>query len=104
MVAYYYELEWSKSAEDGLRELGETLAKKVRHKVKETLSKNVESPYPLSNKNIKALKGTLKGFRYRCYGKYRIVYEMFKEKLLIRVLEVDNRSDIYPISKRKYGN
>jgi addiction module RelE/StbE family toxin len=42
------------------------------------------------------LKGKLAGFyKLRVYGKYRIIYDIQRDKELIVVVRVGNRSDIY---------
>lgn len=103
---YYYNLEWSKSAEKSLAKLDKTTVAEIRHKIKNNLTKNEKDPYPSpTNKNVKALKGdAFKGmYRYR-FGKYRAIYKILQQKLSITVLEVGSRGGLYDILERKYGN
>ncbi|KLL03503.1 MAG: pirin [Mycoplasmataceae bacterium RV_VA103A] len=97
-----YEVEWTDNALKSLSKLDKPTERKIRWKVENEL---VKDPYPSpTNKNVKALQGELKGlYRYRCHGKYRVAYKILRQKLLITVLEVVKRSDVYPILERKYG-
>ncbi len=45
--------------------------------------------------NIKALKGELKGLYRLRAGDYRVLYQVKDDALLILVLEIGNRKDIY---------
>ena len=62
--------------------------KKIIYKVENYLA---EDPHGRG----KPLKGNLKGqHRYR-FSKYRVIYKIFQTKVVIEILEVDNRSNIY---------
>jgi mRNA interferase RelE/StbE len=101
---HYYNLAWSKSAEKSLEKLGKK-ASDVRHKIKSNLTKNQKDPYPSpTNKNVKALQGkSFKGmYRYR-FGKYRAMYTIRQQELLITVLEVGPRGEFYNMLERKCG-
>lgn len=43
---------------------------------------------------VKKLRGKGNEWRIRV-GKYRIVYEIYDEKLVIRVIEIDHRKNVY---------
>jgi len=50
---------------------------------------------PFFGTNIKKLKGEFEGlYRYRV-GKYRIFYKIENDKILVIVLDIDDRKDAY---------
>ena len=87
-----YKVEWKDEALENLAEIGST-GKKTKDRVETHLVKN---PTGLG----KPLKGSFKElWRYRCYGKYRVIYQILKTKLIITVVEAGLRKDVY----RKIG-
>ncbi|MEI6706939.1 MAG: type II toxin-antitoxin system RelE/ParE family toxin [Methylococcales bacterium] len=57
-----------------------------------TVDRLAINPYPA---NTKKLKGSAKAcFRVRT-GNYRIIYEVHNQELIIEVIEVGHRKDIY---------
>ena len=56
----------------------------------------IRSPFPHENPTaITALRGKKKGlYRYRI-GRFRFVYRVDRDNRLIRIVEIDNRGDIY---------
>lgn len=87
-----YKIEWKDEALESLAEIG-LVGKKIKSRVENHLVKN---PAGLG----KPLKGSFKGlWRYRCYDKYRVIYQILQSKLLIMVVEAGLRKDIY----RKLG-
>ena len=84
-----YKLEISKAAKADLAKLDKPILQAVQQRLK-TLAENAEQVRHL------ALKGDLAGlYKLRVYGKYRIIYRLQREKQLIVVVRVGNRSDIY---------
>lgn len=50
---------------------------------------------PFFGSNIKKLKGKFEGiYRYRV-GKYRLFYRIDNDKILVIMLDIDNRKDAY---------
>ncbi len=82
-----YKIEWKKSAINELKSLPKQVIKRVIKKVKE-LEKN---PTP---KGVKKLLGCERFYRLRV-GKYRIVYEIKKGKLIIFIIKVGHRKNVY---------
>jgi len=73
---------------ESLAEIGLT-GKKIKIRVERHL---VNNPKEFG----KPLKGKLKGlWSYRCYDKYRVIYQLFQAELLILVVEVGHRREIY---------
>ena len=88
-----YSIRWHDEAIEDLKGIDRKTQKKIIARVTEYLSKD-----PLSLG--KALKGIFKGFyRYR-YGSYRIIYAIDRGSVMILILRISDRKDVYedPIS------
>ena len=84
-----YKLEFTQQAETVLRRVAE-----LDRKLYERFS-NVLDALEADPQQGKPLKGQLRGF-YSCrVGSYRIVYQIFRLKLLIVVIDIGHRRDIY---------
>lgn len=85
-----YELHFLSSAKKEFAKL-DLVAQKI---IKEKLLILVEDPNTLKN-NIKALKGEYKGkFRLRI-GEYRVVFQVKDKELIIIVVRVGHRKEVY---------
>ncbi len=85
-----YKISFSETALKQLRNLDTTSRKRVLTYVNEVLSK-IENPRILG----KALTGELKGlWRYRI-GNFRIVCQIQDNKLLILILKIAHRKEVY---------
>lgn len=83
-----YRILWRPSVKKDLKALPETTVRAILATV-DSLAIN---PYPA---NTKKLKGTTKPcFRVRT-GNYRIIYEVHNQELIIDIIEVGHRKDIY---------
>ncbi|MBL1242837.1 MAG: type II toxin-antitoxin system RelE/ParE family toxin [Sulfurimonas sp.] len=82
-----YSIEWKISAQKELRKID----KKEIPKVLEAVEKLAFNPHPT---NHKKLLGTEHNFRIRV-GNYRVVYFLEDEKLLIEIIRVRHRKDVY---------
>ena len=84
-----FKLELTQQAETVLRRVAE-LDRKLYERFSNVLDALEVDPY-----QGKPLKGRLKGF-YSCrVGSYRIVYQIFRQKLLVIVIDIGHRRDIY---------
>ena len=81
-----YRIEWDSRALKELRKIPDSDAKNILRKVGE-LSK---SPYL-----GKALKGGFKGYFRLRSREYRVIYSIKKDHLLILILRIGSRKDIY---------
>jgi mRNA interferase RelE/StbE len=80
----------------------DTFSKKIaKHEFKKIYAKIKSYVYPQLRKNpffgpnIKKLKGELSGiFRYRV-SDYRLFYTIRSEKIIIFILDIDHRKDLY---------
>lgn len=63
----------------------------VRRRILRALAQLARDPY--SSPNVKALQGG-EGFRLRV-GDYRIVYRLINDLLVVRVIRIAHRSDVY---------
>ena len=81
-----YRIEWDSRALKELHKIPDSDAKNILRKISE-LSK---SPYL-----GKALKGGFKGYFRLRSGDYRVIYSIKKNHLLILILRIGSRKDIY---------
>jgi mRNA interferase RelE/StbE len=89
-----YSIRWHDDAIEDLKVIDRQTQKKIIARVKDYLSKD---PVRLG----KPLQGIFKGlYRYR-YGSHRIIYAIDRGSLVILILRVADRKDVYedPISK-----
>lgn len=84
-----YKLEIGKAAQTDLAKLDKPVLLAIRQRLL-VLAENAEQVRHLP------LKGKLAGlYKLRVYGKYRIIYQLQREKQLIIIVRVGNRDDIY---------
>jgi len=84
-----YKLELTRQAESVLRRMaGRELA--IYRRVAHVLDLLGEDPF-----QGKPLKGSLKGFYSHRVGSYRVVYRVFQFRLLVIVIDIGHRRDIY---------
>ncbi len=81
-----YNIDFSKRAQKKLDKLSDAIANPILSAIGD-LSNN---PRPQGYKKLKGRKG----YRIRV-GNYRIIYEIFDEILLIDVIDLGNRKEIY---------
>jgi len=82
-----YNIIWKKSAQKELRKINKKEISKILNEI-EKLSLN---PYPT---NHKKLLGTDYIFRIRI-GNYRVIYSVQNKKLIIEIIRVRHRKEIY---------
>jgi len=82
-----YQIEWEPSA---LKELKKITRHNIPHIIQtvERLSKN---PFP---SGVRKLQGVEHTYRVRI-GEYRIVYQVVKNKLIITIVRVRHRKEVY---------
>ena len=84
-----YKIEFVKSAQKEF----DQLATKTRIKTAEALRLLAQNPYSELLK-VKKLKGADKLFRIRL-GDYRVVYEIRNEQLIVLVIKIGHRREVY---------
>lgn len=81
-----------------LIEYSKTVKKDIKKIPKKDLQQIVEKIYKLSidprQSGIKKLSGTRDLYRARC-GDYRIIYEIRDNELVVLVIKIGHRSDVY---------
>lgn len=82
-----YKILWKKSALKELKKFDNLIVKKIILVV-ENLSRN---PFPPGSKKLAASEYT---YRIRV-GDYRIIYSLFEKELVIEIIRVGHRKDIY---------
>jgi len=85
-----YEIRFSKSAGKYLKKLDKTTKERIRNSLLEL----AENPFHVKNLDIKRLSGYDYSFRLRI-GKYRALYKIINDEVVILVFEIDSRGDIY---------
>lgn len=83
-----YALEYSKGVEKFLKK-----HRDIAPKIIEKLEELAQNPYE-NTLDISKLQGNENKYRLR-FGKYRILYEIIEEKILIYAYKADSRGDAY---------
>jgi mRNA interferase RelE/StbE len=83
-----YEVIFTKRARRKLRKMDPD----IRKQIIDAATRLEDNPRPQS---AKRLKGPHKGLWRERTGNYRIVYEIKEQKLLVRVVRLGHRKDIY---------
>ena len=83
-----YKVVYSDQIEQDLKRLDKGLIKKILNRIENYLAKD---PQGLG----KALKGDFQGYwRYR-WGDYRVIYKVSEREILIVVLRIAHRKEVY---------
>lgn len=83
-----YKIEYTKRALKDFVSIPVQIQKQIRNKL-DILAQN-----PFAATQVKALKGEEETYRLRV-GDYRVVYYLENEKLIITVVKLGHRKDIY---------
>lgn len=85
-----YSVKFSPDAEKALQKLDGVIVRRIKNYV-QTKLENCENPRQYG----KPLEGSLKNFwRYRV-GDYRLVADIQDDKILILIVDIDKRNDVY---------
>ena len=89
-----YSIQWHEEAINDLKNIDRQTRKKIIARVKDYLSKD---PISLGKPLQEIFKGL---YRYR-YGSYRIIYAIDRGSVVILILRIADRKDVYedPINK-----
>ena len=71
----------------------EKLPPKLKNKVKEVINQLRENPYAIPN--VKPLEGSNQDDFRICIGSLRLIYRIHNDSLIIIVLDIGPRGDIY---------
>ena len=82
-----YHIEWKPSAVRDLRRLERQVVERIIGAVESLVS----NPFP---SGARKLRGSDQSYRIRV-GDYRVVYEVFQSRLLIQIVRVRHRKDVY---------
>lgn len=82
-----YQIEWKSSAYKELQKLPRPIIEKIVVAVADLSNE----PYP---HGVKKLIGSERSYRIRI-GDYRVVYEVIENKLIIEIVRVRHRKDVY---------
>jgi len=84
-----YRVIWESSAEKGLARIDKTTASRIKNKVETYL---VQDPINLGEPLLYDWKGH---YRYRCFDDYRVIYKVKEQELIILVVKVGHRKEVY---------
>jgi len=83
-----YKVTYLDSVEEDLKKLDKSTVRKILNRIETYLARD---PKELG----KPLKGEFQGYwRYR-WGNYRVIYKISEREILILVLRISNRKDVY---------
>jgi mRNA interferase RelE/StbE len=83
-----YKVAYLDSVEEDLKKLDKSTVKKILNRIETYLS---QDPKGLG----KPLKGEFQGYwRYR-WGDYRVIYKISEQEILIIILRISHRKDVY---------
>ncbi|MEH1936920.1 MAG: type II toxin-antitoxin system RelE/ParE family toxin [Nostoc sp.] len=82
-----YEVKFTKGAKKMFRKLSQELQDRIQTKIDDLAIE----PRP---NGVKKLKGEENSYRIRV-GDYRVIYDIFDDVLLVSVVEVGHRSEVY---------
>ena len=83
-----YKVAYLNSVEEDLKKLDKTTVRKILNRIETYLA---QDPKELG----KPLKDEFQGYwRYR-WGDYRVIYKISEREILILVLRISNRKDVY---------
>ena len=82
-----YSINYKRSAYEELLQLPASIA----HKIKNAIDSLSDNPRP---HNCKKLKGSVNDYRLRI-GNYRVVYTIIDAFLIITVIKIAHRKDVY---------
>ena len=82
-----YRIEWKNSAYKELQKLPRQIIAKIIAAVADLSN----DPYP---SGVKKMVGSERSYRIRV-GDYRVIYEIIENKLIIEIIRVRHRKDVY---------
>lgn len=83
-----YLIEYDEDIEDKLRDLSKSVREMIRKAIEKKLAAD---PITFG----KPLRYSLKGYRRLRVGSYRVIYRIIEDKVLVMIVDVDHREDIY---------
>ena len=84
-----YRIKFTHNGEKGYDKLQKTIYANAIKRALNDISLN-----PFQGPNISKLSGVINQYKYRV-GKYRIIYEIFEEELVVEITEIDSRGQVY---------
>ncbi|MBI4706824.1 MAG: type II toxin-antitoxin system RelE/ParE family toxin [Candidatus Omnitrophica bacterium] len=83
-----YKVAYLDSVEQDLKKLDKSTVKKILIRIETYLA---QEPKELG----KPLKGEFQGHWRYCWGDYRVIYKISEQEILIVILCISNRKDVY---------
>lgn len=83
-----YLIEYEEGIRDKLKSIPKTMRERIKRAIEERLMTNpVDYGKPLTKE--------WKDYRRIRVGDYRIIYKVFEDKVVVLIVEVDHRKDVY---------
>ena len=97
-----YKVEWDFEALKSLEEIAEKFGEETEISIKERVENHLAShPY----QNGIPMKGKLEGlWRYRCLDKFRVIYEILEDKIVIEILDAGHREENFYEKFKEFWN
>jgi mRNA interferase RelE/StbE len=83
-----YIIEYDIAIEEKLREFSKPIREMIRKAIEKKLTVD-----PISFG--KPLRYSLKGYRRLRIGDYRVIYKIIEDKVLVFIVDIDHRKDVY---------
>lgn len=83
-----YIIEYDVNIEEKLRELPKSVREMIRKAIEKKL---MHDPIAFG----KPLRYSLKGYRRLGIGDYRVIFKIIEDKVLVIIIDLDHRKDIY---------
>lgn len=83
-----YVIEYDIAIEEKLRKIPKTIRKRIREAIESRL---MTAPLDYGKPLLKEWKG----YRRLRVGDYRIIYRVIEEKIMVFIIEIDHRKNVY---------
>jgi mRNA interferase RelE/StbE len=69
---------------------------KIPHAIREIIRKAIEKKLTVDSMSFgKPLKYSLKGYRRLRVGEYRVIYKVDEDRVIVVIVDIDRRKDVY---------
>ena len=86
-------MKWALEYSDAAKKYLKSLTKSDRERIEKVIDKLRDGPYNRKDLDIKMLNGRDE-WRLRI-GKWRVIYAIYKTEILISVIKIGSRGDVY---------
>lgn len=83
-----FKIEYAEDVEEQLENINRNIRDRIKKAIEERLTTN-------PNEYGKPLIREWKGHRRLRVGDFRIIYKVYEEKIVVFIVDIDNRKDVY---------